>query len=677
MRLANPCPRCFVDRDVQFTDPQAALNQAMEFHRLGRLVEAESLYRQLLAQFPDSTDILHLLGLIEVDTNRDAEGFAKLAEAVRRSPRTPHYHANHGVRLLDRRRTSEAETCLREAIRLQPDHPTHHYNLGNALLAQNRPAEAVTSFRASLRLHPENPDAELQLGVALHAAGQRAEARAWYREVLARRPGHFSVATNLGALLQEDCDLDGAAESFRHAIQANPTHPVPLNNLAVIHKELGEAAEAVRLLRRCADIDPTSASMLSNLILIMHYDPGTTAESLRAEHARWNERFVPRKRAAHANTPDPHRRLNIGFVSADFRDHVVGRALLPSFVRHDRSAFAVYGYSACGEDDFGKVFRKHADGWRDIRGAPAETVAEWIREDGIDILVDLSLHTSDNRLDVFALKPAPLQAAWLGYPESSGVETIDYRLTDRWLEPSAGNSVCGPHEKAWLLPDCWTCYEPPTGYPEVNVLPVAARDSVTFGSFNNTCKINGAVLDAWARLMSSVAGSRLKLLAKHGGHRNRLREEFARRGVAADRIVFEDYVPAEPGLSQGALLARYHDIDVALDTFPYGGMTTTLDALWMGVPVVSLVGERNLGRAGLSLLNNVGLSELATKSVDDYVETAKRLALDPVRLAALRNSLRGRMQASPLLDAEGYTRKVEQSFRDMWADWCRRQGKQA
>ncbi len=555
---------------VPFVDPQAALNQAMELHRLGRLGEAETLYHQLLAQFPDSTDILHLLGLIEVDTQRDAEGFAKLAEAVRRSPQTPHYHANHGVRLLDRRRTGEAEACLREAIRLQPDHPTHHYNLGNALLTQNRPTEAAASFRNSLRLHPENPDAELQLGVALHAGGQRAEARAWYREVLARRPGHFSVATNLGALLQEDCDLDGAAESFRHAIQANPTHPVPLNNLAVIHKELGDAAEAVRLLRRCAEIDPTSASMLSNLILIMHYDPGTTDAALRAEHARWNERFVPRERAAHANNPDPRRRLKIGFVSADFRDHVVGRALLPSFIRHDRSAFAVYGYSACGEDDFGKVFRAHADGWRDIRGVPAETVAEWIREDGIDILVDLSLHTSDNRLDVFALKPAPLQAAWLGYPESSGLETIDYRLTDRWLEPTAGNRVCGPQEKAWLLPDCWTCYEPPTGYPEVNVLPAASRQNITFGSFNNTCKINGRVLDAWPRLMSAVRGSSLKLLANHGAHRSGMCDKFARRGVAAERVVFEDYLPAEPGLSQGALLARYHDIDSALDTFPSG-----------------------------------------------------------------------------------------------------------
>jgi predicted O-linked N-acetylglucosamine transferase (SPINDLY family) len=210
----------------------------------------------------------------------------------------------------------------------------------------------------------------------------------------------------------------------------------------------------------------------------------------------------------------------------------------------------------------------------------------------------------------------------------------------------------------------------------VNALPSASGQPVTFGSFNNNCKINGAVLDAWARLLLATPGSRLQLLAaEQGGHRRRFAEEFARRGVDAERILFADYLPASADLSQGALLARYHHVDVALDTFPYGGMTTTLDALWMGVPVVSLVGERNLGRAGLSLLNNVGLGELAAKDVDDYVETAGRLAQDPVRLAALRASLRSRLQASPLLDAVGHTRKVEQAFRDMWVDWCARQPK--
>jgi predicted O-linked N-acetylglucosamine transferase (SPINDLY family) len=660
---------------VPFVDAQAALKQAMELHRLGRLGEAETLYRQLHAQFPDSTDILHLLGLIEVDTRRDAEGFAKLAESVRRSPLTPHYHANHGLRLLGRRRAGEAETCLREAIRLQPDQPTHHYGLGDALLTQGRSAEAAAAFRTSLRLHPDNPDAELQLGVALHAAGQRAEARAWYRDVLRRRPGHFGIATNLGAFLQDDCDLDGAADCFRQAIQANPTHSIPLNNLAVIHKELGEAGEAARRLRQCVELDPASASMHSNLILIMHYDPATTAEDLRGEHVRWNERFVPKQLTPHANTTEPRRRLRVGFVSADFRDHVVGRALLPSFRRHAQGDFEIYGYSAAPADAFSQAFQEAAAGWREIGGLPPAEVAALIRRDQIDILIDVALHTSDNRLEVFALKPAPIQASWLGYPETSGLSTMDYRITDALLEPPGGNLLANPAEQACLLPDCWTCYEPPAGYPEITPPPCLTGQGITFGSLNNTCKINGQVLRAWARILEAVPGSRLRLLAKQGSHRRNILKKLSGMGVSAERISFYDFLPLTPELSQGALLNRYAEIDVALDTFPYTGMTTTLDALWMGVPVVSLVGERNLGRAGLSLLTNVGMAELAVRDVDAYVAQAVALSREPEKLSRLRRELRNRMLTSPLLDAEGFTRRLEKALRDMWVAWCERQAK--
>lgn len=673
MTLVKPCPKPF-PHHVQFTDPQAALNHAMELHRQGQLADAEDLYRQLLARFPDSADTLHLLGLIEVDSNRDSEGFAKLAEAIRRSPQTPHYHANHGVRLLDRRRTKEAEASLREAIRLQPEHPTHHYNLGNSLLPQGRHEEAVTCFRTSLRIEPENPDAELQLGVALHAADRRPEARAWYREVLTRRPRHFGIATNLGALLQENCDLDGAADCFRQAIQAQPTHPVPLNNLAVIHKELGEAGEAVRLLRQCVELAPASASMHSNLILIMHYDPATTAADLRAEHVRWNARFVPEQKTPHTNTAEPRRRLRVGFVSADFRDHVVGRALLPSFRRHVRQEFEVHAYSAAPADPFGRAFQEAAAGWHEIGGIPPAEVAAMIRSDQIDILVDLSLHTSDNRLDVFALKPAPVQVSWLGYPESSGLSTMDYRLTDAHLEPPAGNQIADTNEKPWMIPDCWTCYEPPAGFPEVNDLPSGKGRPFTFGSLNNSCKINDEVLGAWARILRARPDARLLLLAKQGSHRRRFTEALTKLGVAPEQLCFADYLPSTPDLSQGALLARYHEIDLALDTFPYGGMTTTLDALWMGVPVVSLVGQRNLGRAGLSILSNVGLADFAAPSVDAYVDLAIKTAQDKPALAALRAGLRSKMQASPLLDARGFTQKVEAAFQGMWLEWCRRQG---
>jgi len=674
MRLANPPRECFADRNVQFTDAQAALNHAMELHRQGRLAEAENLYRQLHRMFPQATDVLHLLGLTEVDLGRKEQGFANLRRAIELQPGTPHYHANLGVRLLEQREAREAEACLRRAIELQPDGPSHHYNLGNALLQQQRWTEAMAAYRRSLALHPDNPSCDLQLGLALHAAGQAQEAVDHYRDMLRRRPGDLAAATNLGAMLQAECDLDGAAEAFRHALRIEPDNTVPLNNLAVIHKELGETGPAIRLLRRCVELQPEAKEIRSNLILTMHYDPGTDDAGIADQHREWNRRFAGSPPAPHPNQPDPRRKLRLGFVSPDFRDHVVGRALAPSFTRHDRSRFELFCYAGSHADEFSRRFQECADGWRETTAVPAEEVARQIRADGIDILVDLTLHTSDNRLDVFALKPAPLQVSWLGYPESSGLATMDYRLTDAHLEPPAGNRLAAPGEKAWLLPACWTCYEPAAGYPEVNALPSSAGRPFTFASLNNSCKINDEVLGAWARILRALPSSQLLLLAKQGSHRRRITDALTAQGVAPHQLRFADYLPSAPELSQGALLGRYHDVDLALDTFPYGGMTTTLDALWMGVPVVSLVGTRNLGRAGLSLLSNVGLPEFAVPTVDAYVETAVRVSQDKAALAKLRAELRSRMQASPLLDAAGFTRKVEDAFRGMWLEWCRRQG---
>jgi predicted O-linked N-acetylglucosamine transferase (SPINDLY family) len=659
---------------VQFTDPQAALNHAMGLHQAGRFADAAGIYQRLLELLPDSHDIRHLQGLALFDLGQPTEGIRLMEEALVRNPGAGHYYNNLGSRLIDHGDFARAEELLTQGTARSPACPATRYNLGNALFRQAKYQPAIARYREALARQPDFAMCDLQLGLALHNAGLRSEALAHYQAAVAAHPDDPALRINQGAFLQSECDLDGAAEAFRHAVRLAPQDATPLNNLAVVMKEVGDIGEATRLLRRCVELKPSSLEIHSNLILTLHYDPTATADDLKSAHEGWNSRH-PSPRISHTNIPEPGRRLRLGFISPDLRDHVVGRALLPSFRRFDPAHFELFCYGNTVADPISEEFRARCHAWRELGTKTAEQLAETIRADGVDVLIDLALHTSDNRLDVFALKPAPLQVSWLGYPESSGLATIDYRLTDAWLEPPSGNALAHPQEKAALLPECWTCYEPPTGYPEVNALPSAAGKPFTFGSFNNNCKINGAVLDAWAQLLLATPGSRLQLLAKQGGHRRRFVDEFARRGVDAARILFADYLPASADLSQGALLARYHDIDVALDTFPYGGMTTTLDALWMGVPVVSLVGERNLGRAGLSILNNVGLGELAAKDVDAYVETAMRLAQDQVRLAALRASLRERMRSSPLLDAEGYTRKVEQAFRDMWVDWCAGQSK--
>ena len=656
---------------MQFTDPQAALNHAMGLHQAGRFADAAGIYQRLLEILPDSHDIRHLQGLALFDLGQPIDGIRLMEEALARNPGAGHYYNNLGSRLIDHGEFRRAEELLKQGATRSPTCPATRYNLGNALFRQGKYLPAITCYRESLALQPDFAMCDLQLGLALHNAGLRSEALAHYQAAVAAHPEDPALRINHGALLQSECDLDAAAEAFREAVRLTPQDATPLNNLAVVMKEIGDVGEATRLLRRCVELKPSSLEIHSNLILTLHYDPAATAADLTAAHEAWNRQH-PSPHLSHTNVPEPGRRIRLGFISPDLRDHVVGRALLPSFRRFDPAHFELYCYGNTVADAVGEEFKTGCHAWRELGTKTAAQLAEEIAADGVDILIDLALHTSDNRLDVFALKPAPLQVSWLGYPESSGVSTMDFRITDAHLEPPAGNRIAHANEKAWMLPDCWTCYEPPTGYPEVNALPSAAGKPFTFGSLNNNCKINGAVLDAWARILLDTPGSRLQLLAKQGGHRRRFADEFARRGVDAARILFADYLPAAPGLSQGALLGRYHEIDLALDTFPYGGMTTTLDALWMGVPVVSLVGQRNLGRAGLSILSNVGLADFAVTSVDAYVESAVRAAQDTAKLARLRSELRSRMQASPLLDASGFTRKIEAAFRDMWVEWCKR-----
>ena len=656
---------------MQFTDPQAALNHAMELHQAGRFADAAGIYQRLLEILPDSHDIRHLQGLALFDLGQPIDGIRLMEEALARNPGAGHYYNNLGSRLIDHGEFRRAEELLMQGTARSPTCPATRYNLGNALFRQGKYLPAIASYRESLALKPDFAMCDLQLGLALHNAGLRSEALAHYQAAVAAHPEDPALRINHGALLQSECDLDAAAEAFREAVRLTPQDATPLNNLAVVMKEIGDVSEATRLLRRCVELKPSSLEIHSNLILTLHYDPTATEADLTAAHEAWNRQH-PSPHLSHTNVPEPGRRLRLGFISPDLRDHVVGRALLPSFRRFDPAHFELYCYGNTVADAVGEEFKSGCHAWRELGTKTAAQLAEEIAADGVDILIDLALHTSDNRLDVFALKPAPLQVSWLGYPESSGVSTMDFRITDAHLEPPAGNRIAHAKEKAWMLPDCWTCYEPPTGYPEVNALPSAAGKPFTFGSLNNNCKINGTVLDAWARILLATPGSRLQLLAKQGGHRRRFADEFARRGVDAARILFADYLPAAPGLSQGALLARYHEIDLALDTFPYGGMTTTLDALWMGVPVVSLVGQRNLGRAGLSILSNVGLADFAAPSVDAYVDLAIKTAEDKPALAALRAGLRTKMQASPLLDAQGFTQKVESAFQGMWLEWCKR-----
>ncbi|MEQ1859008.1 MAG: tetratricopeptide repeat protein [Chthoniobacteraceae bacterium] len=652
--------------------PQQALDLAMDHHAAGRFAEAENFYRKLLAVEPGNPDIIHLLGAVAANTNRQAEGLVLMERAIAMNPNVARYHSNLGTLLLNMRDYDRAITCYQEALRLDPNCAGAYYNMGLTRFNQRRWDESIAAYRAALRLQPDYPACELNLGSSLVAAGQIDAAIGLYRSVLQRRPGDAPIATNLGNCLKEKGELDAAIEVYRHALAIAPGDAPTWNNLGVALKDQGMIEGSIAAFQHSLELQPGSAEVRSNLVFTMLFDPRCEPAALAAEEREWNRHHVAPLRAQfqpHANDRSPERRLRVGYVSADFREHVVGRALLPVFERHDREKVEVVCYAVCAPDPVTRRFVEKAALWRDVADVPDAELAARIRDDGIDILVDLALHTSDNRLKLFAHKPAPVQVSWLGYPGSSGVETIDWRITDPFLEPPGGESSPSA-EQPFRLPHCWSCYEPPAGSPPVNALPVLSRGFFTFGSLNNFCKINDTVLETWARILGAVAESRLVLLTKTGSHRSRMADFMRAHGIAPERFEFLDYRSSAEGLAPGDYLRRYERIDLALDTFPYNGMTTTFDALWMGVPVVSLVGKFSLGRAGLSILSNVGLSEFAVESRDDYVRCAVESAHKIQRLVELRTGLRSRLQASPLLDPAALTREVEAAYRAMWRCWC-------
>ena len=409
----------------------------------------------------------------------------------------------------------------------------------------------------------------------------------------------------------------------------------------------------------------------SNRLFSLHYGSDHSAQALLAEHRRWDERHggdgsMPR--LSYDNARDPERRLRIGYVSADFRRHSVSYFLTSVLGAHDRSAVEVFCYSNSAiNDDVTARLRASAGHWRSVVGVSDDDAAAMIQHDGVDILVDLSGHTAKNRLTLFARKPAPVQVNWMGYPNTTGLAAMDYRLVDPITDPQ-GVSDGWASEALVRLEGGFLCYEPPGDAPPVTAPPSLASGAITFGSFNNPTKLSDQTVETWASVLGRVAGSRLLLKGKpfgDEGARSLLQARFAAHGIDPERLILKSLIG-----SVGSHLETYGQVDIALDPFPYNGTTTTCEALWMGVPVVSLIGERHAGRVGASLLARAGSEELIAGHQGRYVEIAAGLAADPARLADLRKTLRARLPASSLCDAAGFTASLEAALRQMWRRWC-------
>jgi protein O-GlcNAc transferase len=643
------------------------LNSGLAHHRAGRLAEAEKIYRQVLSQRPDQAEALHLLGILSAQAGKPGEGIDLIQRAISISPNNAVYHNDFGNVLKADGQIDRAIASYRESIRLKPDLADVHANLGLALDVLGQSDDAIASFREAIRLKPDYAEAHLYLGVALNAKGQFKEAITSYVQAIRLRPDLADAHKNLGDSLKSLGRLDGAIACYQQATLIKPDFTDAQINLGNAFKDAGNLNGAIAVYRKVIGLKPDFAAAHSNLIYTLHFHPGFDAGAIFAEHRRWNQQHAePLKKLIqpHANNRDPERKLRIGYISPDFCEHPVGRFILPLLTAHDHNHFAVYCYSDVQRSDrFTELIRGHAGQWRNIVGLTHECAAQMIREDQIDILVDLTMHMADNRMLVFARKPAPVQVTYLAYCSTTGLDTMDYRLTDPHLDPP-GMDDANYSEKSVRLPETYWCYPLNDQALEVSPLPALATGEVTFGCLNNFCKVSADALDAWIQMLRALPNSRLILHAHEGSHRQRVRDLLQNQGIDPNRLEFAGKV------SLPEYLASHRQIDIGLDPFPCNGGTTTCDALWMGVPVVTLVGRTAVGRGGASVLRNIGLPELVAETPEQYIQIATGLANDLPRLAELRRTLRTRMQASPLMDAPRFARNVEAAYRQMWRNWC-------
>ena len=681
----------------------ALLQHAVAVHQAGRLDEAASLYARVLAQNPDDLNAVYLSGVVALQRRDFATAAANIARAVAAKPDHPDLQNNLGEALRGLGRLDDAAGAYRRALALAPDHAGALANLALVARARGALGEAIDGLRRALALEPQRADHLGNLAGALCERGDLGEAEALYRRALALDPANGRATAGLAVVLRDSGRSEAALALIEDALTRRPDDPYLLSARADLHYRAGRFAAAAADCRRTLVLMPDDADchcILANVamrrgeadaalasidrwvaslgaasprtvalarsarLFLAHYASSFDAEAIWREHRAWVAACAPRvPPSPPVADRDPARRLRIGFVSPDLRGHPVATFAEPVFAGLDRRDFAIILYADLVRPDaVSERLRGYADAWRPIHGRGDDEVAAQVRSDAIDILIDLAGHTADNRMLVFAARPAPVQATWLGYPATTGLVAIDWRISDGVCDPPEDDARSA--ERVMRLGG-FHCFRPPADAPAVAPLP-ARSAPLTFGSFNNANKISDRCAALFARVLAAVPGSRLVLKSSTGGDGELGPVHIARiaaHGVDAQRITFLPRL-ADPV----AHLAAYGGIDVALDTFPYNGTTTTCEALWMGVPVVTLRGDRHAARVGASLLGQLGLGELIAASDDDFVERAGRLSADVEALARMRVTLRARMAASRLCDEAAFVREFAAALRAMWRD---------
>ena len=534
--------------------------------------------------------------------------------------------------------------------------------LKSLLRSLGRPARKAAPSRTPAELLDE--------ARTLFGAHDLAGAQLCCEAALELEPEQADALHLMGLMAHRLRDLNSAAEYFERSIRARPGAAAFHNNLGSVLVDCGRIEDAVAAFRLALELDPGSPAARANLLFALVLLPGERPQDVYAEHMAWAQMhaapLLAQSKAQRAGR-DAERRLRIGYVSADFRQHALSCFVEPVLAAHTRRDFEVFCYhSGSVVDEVTRRMMSHAQQWRSIAEMDDERAAELIRADAIDILVDVSGHTRGNRLLLFARRPAPLQLGFLGYLNTTGMTAMDYRISDGYADPP-GLSDAMHTEKLLRLPRTLWCYQPPQDAPPVSRLPALRRGHITFASFNNIAKLNPQVLALWAQLLRQVPGSRLLVMAVP----DELAAARIRRGLTG---IEPARVSTLGRLERAGYWRQFAEADIALDPFPYAGGTTTCDNLWMGVPVVTLAGDYGFSRSGVTILANAGLGHLVARSAADYIGIARSLASDPQALALLRQGLRQRLRSSPLTDVPAYMCDLEDAYRSIWRAYCASQG---
>ena len=645
------------------------LEQAQRAHVSGASGEAERLYTQILAVAPAHTIANHNLALLLIESGRLKAARARLLSLLKAEPKDAAANYMLGKVFQAEGMLTKSQLHLRRALELDPDRRETYIELIATYSRLGRLADAQKIGALATARFPHEAEVPVKLGIALVAAGRPDDAKLSFHSALEADPESVLALYNLAKLTDEQRDPSAALALYRRAATVDPTFEPAAFNLAELELRLGDVAPAIAGIETLLKRNPSDPATLSNRFFAAQYEPRITAAKLMKLHQRWDTLLGNGLHAvgkAECRTADPNKRLRVGFVSPDLGDHPVGYFTIRAIESLDIRSFEIVLYAGRDVDDaMTRRFKKRANRWRDIASWSDERLADEAVRDGIDILVDLSGHTRGNRLPAFSRRPAPVQLSWAGYVGTTGLKAMDGLIADRFHvppgeEPSYVETIA-------RLPDSYICFDPPAEAPALTPLPAGTDGPLTFASFHLPAKINADVAELWARILRGQPGSNIWFI--YAGYevaevQARLRSWFAQAGIEGYRLNFEGRLP------RLALLERYNHIDIALDSFPYSGGLTTLEALWMGVPVVTLPGETFAGRHSLSHLSNIGLDETIARDADDYVAIVHRLGAERGRLAQLRAQLRDQVVRSPLCDGPRFARSFEATLREFWQAWC-------